>query len=58
MGTLKFDILEIDVTAATTGWVLGKWHLTRPSVGDVGGYFTLVLKKIKGRWLIVRDHTS
>jgi ketosteroid isomerase-like protein len=27
-------------------------------VGDVGGYFTLVLKKIKGRWLIVRDHTS
>jgi ketosteroid isomerase-like protein len=58
MGTLQFDILEVDVTAGQSAWVLGKWHLTRPSVGDVGGYFTLVLKKIKGRWLIVRDHTS
>lgn len=58
MGTLQFDILEIDVTAGRSAWVLGKWHLTRPAVGDVGGYFTLVLKKIKGRWLITRDHTS
>lgn len=58
MGTLNFDILEIDVTAGQSAWVLGKWHLTRPAVGDVGGYFTLVLKKKKGRWLIVRDHTS
>ena len=58
MGTLQFDILEINVTAGQSAWVLGKWHLTRPAVGDVGGYFTLVLKKIKGRWLITRDHTS
>ena len=58
MGTLDFDIQEIDVTAGKTAWVLGKWHLTRPTVGDAGGYFTLLMKKVKGKWLISRDHTS
>jgi ketosteroid isomerase-like protein len=58
MGNLSFDIMEIDVTAGKTAWVLGKWQLIRPQKGDVGGYFTLLMKKIKGRWLIVRDHTS
>jgi ketosteroid isomerase-like protein len=58
MGTLSFDIQEVDVTAGQTAWVLGRWNLKRPSLGDVGGYFTLLLKKIDGRWLVVRDHTS
>jgi hypothetical protein len=58
MGTLKFDILQTDFHSKTVCWVLGKWHLTRPEKGNVGGYFTLVLKKIKGKWLIVSDHTS
>jgi hypothetical protein len=58
MGTLKFDIQKTDFHSKTTCWVLGKWHLTRPEKGDIGGYFTLVLKKIDGKWLIVSDHTS
>ena len=58
MGTLSFDIQEVDVTAGQTAWVLGRWKLDRPSLGDVGGYFTLLIKKIDGRWLVVRDHTS
>ena len=58
MGQLSFDILEVDVTASKTAWVIGKWHLTRPKLGDVGGHFTLLLKKVKGKWLIFRDHTS
>ena len=58
MGTLDFDIQEIDVTAGKTAYVLGRWHLTRPTVGDAGGYFTLLMKKIDGKWLVVRDHTS
>jgi ketosteroid isomerase-like protein len=58
MGTLDFEIQEIDVTEGKTAWVLGKWHLTRPSVGDAGGYFTLLMKKVNGKWLVVRDHTS
>ncbi|WP_238804740.1 YybH family protein [Emticicia aquatica] len=58
MGTLKFDILKTDFQSKTTCWILGKWHLTRPEKGDIGGYFTLVIKKIAGKWLIVSDHTS
>lgn len=58
MGNLSFDIKEIDVTAGKTAWILGQWQLVRPKKGDVGGYFTILMKKIKGRWLIVRDHTS
>jgi ketosteroid isomerase-like protein len=58
MGQLKFDIQKTDFHSETTCWVLGKWHLTRPEKGDIGGYFTLILKKINGKWLIVSDHTS
>jgi hypothetical protein len=58
MGSLKFDILKMDFHSKNTCWLLGKWHLTRPEKGDVGGYFTLIFKKIKGKWLIVSDHTS
>jgi ketosteroid isomerase-like protein len=58
MGKLKFDILKTDFHSKNTCWVLGKWHLTRPEKGDIGGVFTLVFKKIDGKWLIVSDHTS
>ncbi len=59
MGTLKFTFLKLDFfNKNTTCWLLGQWHLTRPEKGDVGGYYTLMLKKIKGKWLIVSDHTS
>ncbi len=58
MGTLKFDIQEIDFMSKKSAWVLGKWHLKRPDKGDIGGYFTLILKKMDGKWLVVSDHTS
>jgi len=58
MGTLSFDIQEVDFHSADVAWVLGKWNLKRPEKGDIGGYFTLVLKKIDNRWVIVSDHTS
>lgn len=59
MGTLKFDIQQTDFYSnKSVCWVLGKWHLTRPEKGDIGGYFTLMLKKINGKWLIISDHTS
>lgn len=58
MGTLKFDIQEIDFLSSESAWVLGKFHLTRPDLGDLEGYFTLIFKKINGKWLIVSDHTS
>ena len=57
MGKLFFDILEVRKLSAGYCWVLGKWFLKR-SVGDVGGHYTLLFRKIKGRWVIVADHSS
>ncbi len=57
MGTLNFDILKVDVLSKKSAFVIGKWHLTRKS-GDVGGHYTLLWKKVNGKWLIVADHSS
>lgn len=57
MGRLAFDILQVKKIATDHYFVIGKWFLTR-TAGDVGGHYTLLFKKIKGRWLIVADHSS
>lgn len=57
MGVLEFDLLHVLPLAADVYMVVGKWHLTR-SVGDIGGHYTLIFKKIGGKWLIISDHTS
>jgi ketosteroid isomerase-like protein len=56
-GHLTFDILEVRRLSSDYYFLTGKWFLKR-SVGDVGGYYTLLLRKIKGEWVIVIDHTS
>lgn len=58
MGTLKFDILNLSFPGKDVAFVVGKWHLTRPVAGDVGGHYTLLWRKMKGKWVIVCDHTS
>lgn len=57
MGKLQFDILEVKRLSDLYFFVVGKWHLTR-SIGDVGGHFTLLFKKVKNKWVIVADHSS
>ncbi len=57
MGKLMFDIINVKRLSVLYFSVVGKWHLTR-SIGDVGGHFTLLLKKIKNRWVIISDHSS
>lgn len=57
MGKLKFDILHVKRLSVLYYSVVGKWHLTR-SIGDVGGHFTLLFKKVKDKWVIVSDHSS
>ncbi|MEP7238151.1 MAG: DUF4440 domain-containing protein [Ferruginibacter sp.] len=57
MGKLKFDILEVKRLSVMYFFVVGKWHLTR-SIGDVGGHFTLLFKKVKSKWVIIADHSS
>lgn len=57
MGKLKFNLIEIKKISRKYYHVTGKWHLTR-TVGDLQGHFTLLLKKMKGKWLIISDHSS
>jgi hypothetical protein len=57
MGKLQFTIINVKKLSARWYQVVGKWHLTR-TIGNVGGHFTLLLKKIKGQWVIVADHSS
>jgi len=57
MGKLDFDLLEVKRLSVMYFFVVGKWHLTR-SIGDVGGHFTLLFKKVKNKWVIVADHSS
>ena len=57
MGQLTFSQLEITPLESTAALVLGQWRLAR-NQSPVGGNFSLVLRKINGRWLIIHDHTS
>lgn len=57
MGKLEFTILKITQLSSHDASVIGKWQLTR-TIGDIGGYFTLLWMKINGKWVIVQDHSS
>lgn len=57
MGELTFDVLDIDVVARDVAIVFGAWKLSRAQ-DELSGLYTLVVKKIEGRWLVVHDHTS
>lgn len=57
MGTLKFDELRIEVLNGNNAYVDGRWNLFRSS-DTLSGHFTLLWKRINGRWVIVSDHSS
>lgn len=57
MGRVSFSELEITPAGDSAVLVLGRWKLQRKS-DPLGGNFSLVFRKISGRWLIVHDHTS
>ena len=57
MGHLHFVPVQLKRLSVLYYSLTGKWHLTR-TIGDLEGHFTLLLKKVKNRWLIVLDHSS
>ncbi len=57
MGRLSFDIITVKKLSALYQYVVGKWMLVRTD-GDISGHFDLLIKKIKGKWLIIADHSS
>lgn len=57
MGKLELQIISIKLIGKDLAFVVGKWDLER-TVGDVGGHFTLLMRKINTKWVIVADHSS
>lgn len=56
MGKLRFTVLECTQLSKNAIYVVGKWELAKEK--PVGGHFTLLWRKIDGKWIIVSDHTS
>jgi len=57
MGKFTSTIISMKKLSAEYYFVVGKWFLQR-SVGDISGHYTLLIRKIKGQWVIVADHSS
>jgi ketosteroid isomerase-like protein len=57
MGKLDFNILVVKKLSAEYYYVVGKWHLQR-TIGDLSGHYDLLFRKIKGKWMIIADHSS
>jgi ketosteroid isomerase-like protein len=57
MGQLTFDILSIKRLSFQYFYVIGKWTLNR-TADNLSGHFTLLVKKIKNKWVVVSDHSS
>ena len=57
MGTLHFDVLSLEALSEDAYFMVGRWSLQR-SIGDVGGHFTLLFRRMDGQWRIVKDHSS
>ena len=57
MGQLSFDIIQLKKLSEEYFFIVGKWMLKRNG-GDLNGHYNLLIKKIKGEWKIITDHSS
>lgn len=57
MGKLSFDLIHVKELSPEYVFVVGKYTVKLPN-GSASGHFTLVWKKINGKWLIISDHSS
>lgn len=57
MGELTFSDLKVEVYSKNSAMAFGRWKISRQQ-NPVNGLFTLILKKIKGEWKVVHDHSS
>lgn len=58
MGTLKFDLKQVNQISDDCVFVVGTWDLAYTNKPSSGGYFTLLWKLKPEGWRIVIDHTS
>ena len=57
MGQLSFEVIQMKKLSAEYFFVVGKWMLKR-NAGDLSGHYNLLMKRIKGQWKIIADHSS
>lgn len=57
MGILSFELIKVQRLSPEYYFVVGKWHLKR-KIGDVGGHYDLLFRKINNSWVIISDHSS
>jgi beta-aspartyl-peptidase (threonine type) len=57
MGKTRFYDLEVYPLCDEAALVLGRWSLSRQP-DPLKGNFSVVFRKIEGRWVIIHDHTS
>ena len=57
MGNLTFDNLQYESIDKDNIIVIGSWKLVRTK-DNVGGYISLLWRKINHKWVIIIDHTS
>ena len=58
MGKLTFTNEVKEFIDIETVQVIGQWELQRDSLGNIGGYYSLLWKRKNGEWVIVSDHSS
>ncbi|MDB5192825.1 MAG: hypothetical protein JWQ96_2388 [Segetibacter sp.] len=57
MGKLKLEVLQMNRLSKDYFFIVGRWHLQR-TIGNLDGSFTLLVKKVNKKWVIVADHSS
>ena len=57
MGKLFFEMISFESLGNDVALVIGKWELKREK-DNPNGYFSLIWKRVGGRWVIVADHSS
>ena len=57
MGKLTFTLIKVKRLSPEYFHVTGKYYLTR-TIGDASGHFTLMFRKINGKWVVISDHSS
>jgi len=58
MGNLTFDVISLEWTGDNAAFMIGRWKLDYPDRSSAEGHFTLLYRKINGKWFIVADHSS
>ncbi|MCB0627327.1 MAG: hypothetical protein KDC43_26275, partial [Saprospiraceae bacterium] len=59
MGQLHFDQLTLTPLSFEYYYAVGRYNLTYPDQEEPQqGWFSVLLRKIKGKWWMVSDHSS